>query len=72
MLEFIIAALMAMGFNLSGEHFTMNSYNAEAIKSSNLDRYEVNGGDREFTKFVEIDNTIASDIVIIDEIDPKE
>jgi hypothetical protein len=68
MLNLIIATLISMGFNVNGEHFIMNEQNAKHIQSTV--EYIEDGGDNQFFKFVQIDNSVLDDIVIVDDVDP--
>ena len=68
MLNLIIATLISMGFNISGEHFTMNDKNAEIIKNVTL--YKDCGGDETFIRYVSIDPTLFDDVIITDGVDP--
>jgi hypothetical protein len=68
MLNLIIATLISMGFNISGEHFIMNNGNADIIKHERL--YNESGGDEYFKAYVTIDPRLLDDVVITDSVDP--
>ena len=69
MLQLILTTLLSLGFNVnSGNHFTMNSRNAQLIQSSI--EYRIVGGDTEFKKFISIDDVILDDIIIVDDDNP--
>jgi hypothetical protein len=69
MLELIVATLMSIGFNVTGEHFVMNSKNADIIRSDY--HFKDYGGDENFKTFVQIDPNLCDDIVITDSVDPE-
>jgi len=70
MLNLIVATLISLGFNPNCEHFTMNETNAKQIINSDL--YLQSGGNSEFVKYVSIDSYLPNDIVICDDVDPKQ
>ncbi len=71
MLHLIIAVLLSMGFNIdNGYHFSMNSNNARIIKNSS--EYNSYGGNSEFAKFVNTDERLTDDVIIIDDDTPDD
>jgi hypothetical protein len=69
MLELITVALIAMGFNVNCEHYTMNVENANNVKSA---IHYVDYGDvKLFDKYVTIDPRLLDDVIICDQTDPK-
>jgi hypothetical protein len=69
MLQLILMVLLNLGFKIdSAHHITMNSYNANEIKS-NRD-YISSGGDYEFNTYVSVDDKLVDDIVITDDDNP--
>jgi hypothetical protein len=69
MLDLLISVLLMMGFNVNGNHFTMNSNNAIRIKSTN--EYKECNCDREFIQFVSIDDKLTDDVIVVDDPDPN-
>ena len=59
---------MSIGFNVNGDHFVMNSHNAEIIQAES--HYRELGGDETFNIYVKIDPNLRDDIVITDSVDP--
>ena len=71
MLHLIITILLTLEFPIeSGNHFTMNSKNAEIIKHSVF--FNEVGGESEFSKFIAIDDNMIDDIVIVDDDNPTQ
>ena len=68
MLELLISLLLMMGFNVNGTHFTMNSNNAEKIKSTV--EYKLCNCDGEFVRYVTIDDKLSDDVVVVDDPEP--